>query len=59
MKNLVFGFMLVATMWSFDLVDRPVIQLTFNYETPIFPPILYLPLAHKPISTDHNNVPRL
>ena len=35
------------------------LQLRLNDETPVFPTVLYLSLAHKAIGTNHNNVPRL
>ena len=59
MENPVFRFLLSIRSWTFDLVDRPVLQLRLNNETSIFPSVLYLPLAHKTIGMNHNNVSRL
>ena len=59
MENPVFGFLLVIRSQTFDLIDRPVLQLRLNNETPIFSSVLYLLLAHKTIGTNHNNVSRL
>ena len=59
MENPVFGFPPVISRWTPNLVNRPVSQLRLNNETPVFPMVLYLSLAHKAIGTNHNNVPRL
>ena len=59
MENPVFGFPSVISRWTPNLVYRLVSQLRLNDETPLFPTVLYLSLAHKAIGTNHNNVPRL
>ena len=59
MENPVFGFLPVIRSRTFDLIDRPVLLLRLNNETPIFPLVLYLQLAYKTIGTNHNNVSRL
>ena len=59
MKSLEFGLLSSISGWASDPVDRPVFQLIFNNETTILPSILYLSLAHKAISSDHDNVSRL
>ena len=59
MENPVFGFPPVISRWTPNLVNRPVSQLRLNDETPVFPTVLYLSLAHKAIGMNHNNVPRL
>ena len=59
MENPVFGFLPVISRWTSNLVNRPVPQLRLNDETPVFPTVLYLSLAHKAIGANHNNVPRL
>ena len=38
-------------------VNRPVSQLRLNDETPVFPTVLYLSLAHKAIGTNHTTSP--
>ena len=58
MENPVFRLLLGISR-TFDLVDRPVLQLRLDNETSIFPSVLYLLLAHKAIGTNHNNVSRL
>ena len=52
-------FLSVISRWTPNLINRPVSQLKLNDETPVFPTVLYLSLAHKAIGTNHNNVPRL
>ena len=59
MENPIFRLLPVITRLTFDLIDRPVLQLRVNDETSVFPSVLYLLLAHKAIGTNHNNVPRL
>ena len=58
-ENPVFRFLFSISSRTSNLVHRPVLQLRLNNETPVFPPVLYLPLAHKAISTNHNNISRL
>ena len=59
MENLVFRLLPVIRSQTFDPVDGPVLQLRLDDETSIFLSVLYLPLANKDISMNHNNVPRL
>ena len=59
MENPVFRFPPVIRSQTFDLIDRTVLQLRLDDETSIFPSVLYLPLAHKAIGTNHNNISRL
>ena len=59
MENPVFRLLPGIRRQTFDLIDRPVLQLRLNNETSIFPSILYLLLAHKAIGMNHNNVSRL
>ena len=59
MENPVFRLPLVIRSLTFDPIDGPVLQLRLEDETSIFPSVLYLPLAHKAISMNHNNVSRL
>ena len=59
MENLVFRLLPVIRSQTFDPIDGPVLQLRLDNETSIFPSVLYLPLAHKAIGMNHNNVPRL
>ena len=59
MENPVFRLLPVIRSQAFDPIDGPVLQLKLNDETSIFPLVLNLPLAHKAIGTNHNNVPRL
>ena len=59
MENAVFRFLPSIRSWTFDLVDRPVLQLRLDNETFVFSSVLYLLLAHKTIGTNHNNVSRL
>ena len=59
MKNLVFRLPSVIRSRTFDPIDGPVLQLRLDNETSIFPSVLYLPLVHKAIGMNHNNVSRL
>ena len=59
MKHLVGMSTLVASRRTADLVNRPVIQLVDNHIVSIMPLILHLVLAHEPVGTDHNHIPRL
>ena len=56
MENPVFRLLLGIRSQTFD---RPILQLRLKNETSIFLSVLYIPLAHKAISTDHNNISRL
>ena len=58
-KSQLFGFAFVFRRRAFDLVNRPVLQLIHNHITTLLPPVFHLVLAHKPVSADHNNIPRL
>ena len=58
MENPVFGFLSVISRWTPNLVNRPVSQLRLNDETPVFPMVLYLSLAHKAIGTNHKQRPQ-
>ena len=53
MGNPVFRLLPGIRSWTFDLIDWRVLQLRLNNETSIFPSVLYLPLAHKAIGTNH------
>ena len=59
MENTVFRLLLGIRSRTFNLINRPVLQLRLDDETSIFPSVLYLPLAHKAIGMNHNNVSRL
>ena len=59
MENPVFRLLPGIRSQTFDLVDRPILQLRLNNKTSIFPSVLYLPLAHKAMGMNHNNVSRL
>ena len=39
-----------------NLVHRPILQLFHNHKASFFPSVLDIMLAHKPVSSDHNNV---
>ena len=58
-KNPVFRLLLGISHRTFDFIDRPVFQLRLNNEASIFSSVLYLPLAHKAIDMNHNNISRL
>ena len=59
MENPVFRLPPVIISRTFDPIDGPFLQLRLDDETSVFPSALYLPLVHKAIGTNHNNVPRL
>ena len=56
MQNPVCRVVLVASRQALDLIDRPVIQLFNNHKPSFLPSVLNLTLAHKPVSSYHDNV---